>query len=271
VAATIPATNAIIQASTAAGVQEEARAGVASRRGTIARGLPMPLTAAQRATVCTALNAGTVVTLADVLALIATAATGGVTQQQVNVGDPLHQMCEYGRPSAWGTLRKSDIHCCAASICRCSCPPGSIFPIPVRAGLRFCLRNLPRKIGQVPRLRNRRKPWGGTSLRNMSIFRRTVTVVVDNYATHKHPKVQKWLAQHPRWTFHFTPTSASWLNAVEGFFAKLRDGASSVECSGRLPTFRLPRRCGACWSEWRPDSDNGPSLRSAGRRLRALS
>jgi transposase len=43
----------------------------------------------------------------------------------------------------------------------------------------------------------------------------------DNYATHKHPKVRRWLARHPRWTFHFTPTSASWLNAVEGFFAKL--------------------------------------------------
>ena len=37
----------------------------------------------------------------------------------------------------------------------------------------------------------------------------------------KHPKVRQWLARHPRWTFHFTPTSASWLNAVEGFFAKL--------------------------------------------------
>ena len=46
-------------------------------------------------------------------------------------------------------------------------------------------------------------------------------LIVDNYATHKHPKVRKWLAQHPRWTFHFTPTSASWLNAVEGFFAQL--------------------------------------------------
>jgi transposase len=33
--------------------------------------------------------------------------------------------------------------------------------------------------------------------------------------------VRKWLAQHPRWTFQFTPTSASWLNAVEGFFANL--------------------------------------------------
>ena len=48
-----------------------------------------------------------------------------------------------------------------------------------------------------------------------------VHAIVDNYAVHKHPKVIQWLARHPRWTFHFTPTSASWLNAVEGFFAKL--------------------------------------------------
>jgi transposase len=48
-----------------------------------------------------------------------------------------------------------------------------------------------------------------------------VHAIVDNYATHKHPKVIQWLGRHPRWTFHFTPTSASWLNAVEGFFAKL--------------------------------------------------
>jgi transposase len=48
-----------------------------------------------------------------------------------------------------------------------------------------------------------------------------VHAIADNYATHKHPKVREWLARHPRWTFHFTPTSASWLNAVEGLFAKL--------------------------------------------------
>jgi transposase len=48
-----------------------------------------------------------------------------------------------------------------------------------------------------------------------------VHVVLDNYGSHKHPKVRAWLERHPRWTFHFTPTSASWLNAVEGFFAKL--------------------------------------------------
>src|ERR1700739_4646490 len=51
--------------------------------------------------------------------------------------------------------------------------------------------------------------------------RMAIHAVVDNYATHKHPKVRRWLARHRRWTFHFTPTSASWLNAVEGFFAKL--------------------------------------------------
>ena len=48
-----------------------------------------------------------------------------------------------------------------------------------------------------------------------------IHVVLDNYATHKHPKVRAWLGRHPRFVFHFTPTSASWLNAVEGFFAKL--------------------------------------------------
>ena len=48
-----------------------------------------------------------------------------------------------------------------------------------------------------------------------------VHVIVDNYATHKHPKVKGWLTRHPRFVVHFTPTSCSWLNAVEGFFAKL--------------------------------------------------
>jgi transposase len=51
--------------------------------------------------------------------------------------------------------------------------------------------------------------------------RRIIEVIVDNYATHKHLKVKAWLAQHPRWTFHFTPTSGSWLNAVVTFFSAL--------------------------------------------------
>ena len=50
---------------------------------------------------------------------------------------------------------------------------------------------------------------------------KVVHVILDNYATHKHPKVMAWLTRHPRFVFHFTPTSCSWLNAVESFFAKL--------------------------------------------------
>jgi transposase len=51
--------------------------------------------------------------------------------------------------------------------------------------------------------------------------KKKVHVIVDNYAAHKHPKVLEWIENHPRFVFHFTPTSASWLNAVESFFAKL--------------------------------------------------
>ena len=50
---------------------------------------------------------------------------------------------------------------------------------------------------------------------------KVIHAIADNYAAHKHPKVNAWLKRHPRWTMHFTPTSSSWLNAVEGFFAKL--------------------------------------------------
>src|ERR1700757_1924115 len=51
--------------------------------------------------------------------------------------------------------------------------------------------------------------------------KKTVHVIVDNYAAHKHPRVLEWIETHPRFVFHFPPTSASWLNAVESFFAKL--------------------------------------------------
>ena len=50
---------------------------------------------------------------------------------------------------------------------------------------------------------------------------KVIHAIADNYAAHKHPKVRAWLARHPRWVFHFTPTSASWLNAVETFFSAL--------------------------------------------------
>jgi hypothetical protein len=47
---------------------------------------------------------------------------------------------------------------------------------------------------------------------------KVIHAILDNYGSHRHPKVRAWLSRHPRWTFHFTPTSCSWLNAVEGFF-----------------------------------------------------
>lgn len=47
---------------------------------------------------------------------------------------------------------------------------------------------------------------------------KTLHLIADNYATHKHPVVQEWLGKHPRFHMHFTPTSASWLNMVERFF-----------------------------------------------------
>jgi hypothetical protein len=49
---------------------------------------------------------------------------------------------------------------------------------------------------------------------------KVVHVILDNYAAHKHAKVRAWLERHPRWTFHFTPTSSSWLNAINRFIAE---------------------------------------------------
>ena len=50
-----------------------------------------------------------------------------------------------------------------------------------------------------------------------------IHLIADNYATHKHPNVKAWLAKHPRFHMHFTPTSASWLNMVERFFRDLSE------------------------------------------------
>lgn len=64
---------------------------------------------------------------------------------------------------------------------------------------------------------------------------RDIHLVLDNYATHKTPEVRAWLSRHPRFKLHFTPTSASWLNLVERFFAEItakrirRGSYSSVE------------------------------------------
>jgi transposase len=51
----------------------------------------------------------------------------------------------------------------------------------------------------------------------------TIHLVMDNYGTHKTPRVKRWLQRHPRYAVHFTPTSASWLNQVERFFAEVTE------------------------------------------------
>ncbi len=53
--------------------------------------------------------------------------------------------------------------------------------------------------------------------------RQEVHLILDNYGTHTHGDVKEWLAAHPRYHLHFTPTGASWLNLVERFFAEITD------------------------------------------------
>jgi transposase len=68
-------------------------------------------------------------------------------------------------------------------------------------------------------------------------------LIVDNYATHKHPKVKAWLEKHKRFHMHFTPTSSSWMNRVERFFRDItvylrEDSFSSVrELESSIITF----------------------------------
>ena len=52
-----------------------------------------------------------------------------------------------------------------------------------------------------------------------------VHIIMDNYATHKTKPIRNWFAKRPRWNVHFTPTSASWINQVERFFALLTERA----------------------------------------------
>ena len=82
---------------------------------------------------------------------------------------------------------------------------------------------------------------------------KSLHLICDNYATPKHPKVKEWLATHPRFHVHFTPTSASWLNMVERFFRditteRLRNGVfrsvpeliaalrSTSPCTTKIPS-----------------------------------
>ena len=72
---------------------------------------------------------------------------------------------------------------------------------------------------------------------------KSIHAILDNDCTHKHSKVRAWLARHPRWMFHFIPTSSSWLNAVEGVFAKLTRQSRQHHCchKPRVPSVGVTR------------------------------
>ena len=93
-------------------------------------------------------------------------------------------------------------------------------------------------------------------------------IVADNYATHKHPAVQAWLARNPRITMHYTPTSGSWLNMVEIFFGiitrqAIRRGTfTSVEGPHRRHR-DLHRRLERTLPTVRLDQDRRPDTRES--------
>ncbi len=61
-------------------------------------------------------------------------------------------------------------------------------------------------------------------------------LVCDNLSTHKAPTVKKWLLAHPRFHLHFTPTSSSWLNLVERWFAEITLNSSAAAYTARSKT-----------------------------------
>ena len=69
---------------------------------------------------------------------------------------------------------------------------------------------------------------------------KVIHVILDNYAAHKHAKVRRWLTRHPRWIFHFTPTSCSWLNAVEPCSPSSPSASSNAACSPRWSPCNKP-------------------------------
>jgi hypothetical protein len=84
----------------------------------------------------------------------------------------------------------------------------------------------------------------------------TLHLIVDNSSTHKTPLVKAWLKRHPRFLFHFTPTSASWLNLVERFFAEITRKRIRSAPSPARPTWCGPSE--TTWSTTTPTPSPSP-------------
>jgi len=88
-----------------------------------------------------------------------------------------------------------------------------------------------------------------------------VHLVMDNYGTHKVTKVRSWLARHPRYHVHFTPTSGSWLNLVERLFAEVTERC--VRRAVTLPFEYWKKPCSTIWTSATgiPSPSYGPPMR----------
>ena len=84
-----------------------------------------------------------------------------------------------------------------------------------------------------------------------------IHIVMDNYATHKTPKIKAWLARRPHYHVHFTPTSASWINQVERWFAELARKRLRIPLSGNSKPISAPSSIGTTKI---PGLSNGPNL-----------
>ena len=89
-----------------------------------------------------------------------------------------------------------------------------------------------------------------------------IHIIADNYATHKHPRVNKWLQQHPRFHMHYTPTSSSWMNLVERFFGELtpfigeKSFASTRELADAIITFLTARNANPRRYVWKAKGED---------------
>ena len=102
--------------------------------------------------------------------------------------------------------------------------------------------------------------------------RRELHLICDNYATHKHPNVKEWLGKHSRFTLHFTPTSASWLNLVERWFGLITDHA--IRRGSFDSVKQLERTIGRYLADWNENAKPfvwTKSAREIKRKIRRVS
>jgi transposase len=99
--------------------------------------------------------------------------------------------------------------------------------------------------------------------------RREIHLICDNYGTHKHPSVKEWLKAHPRFHFHFIPTSSSWLNLVERWFALITDQA--IRRGSFDSVRRLEQAINKFLADWNEDATPFQWTRSARDIRRSIS